>query len=168
MVTASGWAPPNDAETHKLLVACCDEQKDKEGAIRQILQSLQLMRRDIQLYSDLGQRYAAVEKDKEAERAYTSIVEVLPSESESHAALAELRQKQDRWPEAVVQWEQVTRIRALEPTGLLRLGQAQAHLKQWAPLSETIRKLRSRGWPSRFGDVDSQIRDLERQNDKSH
>ncbi len=158
---------PNDLEIHQALIACCDAQKDNDGAIRQLLRSLQLMRRDISLYCDLGKRYADLGRTKEAERAYTSIVEVLPSESESHQKLAEVRQEQGRWPEAIEQWEQVARLRALEPTGLLKLGEAQVRLERWDDLAETIRKLRAKGWPSRFNDVDSQIRELERKLDQT-
>ena len=61
---------------------------------------VRLLRRDIALYEQLGRRLG--KEPKEAERAYTSIVEVLPAESESHALLAEVRQKQGRWPEAIV------------------------------------------------------------------
>jgi hypothetical protein len=120
-------------------------------------------RREITLYGDLGRRYAALEKPAESQRAYTSMVEVLSSESEGHAALAEILQKQDRWAEAADQWVQVVRIRALEPTGLLKLAEAQLHLKQWDQAAQTIKKLRARSWPSRFGDVDGQVRGLEQQ-----
>jgi len=51
----------------------------------------------------------------------------------------------------------------LEPTGLLKLAEAQLHLKQWDRAAQTIKKLRARSWPSRFGDVDVQIRGLEQQ-----
>jgi predicted Zn-dependent protease len=105
------------------------------------------------------------EQPKEAERAYTSIVEVMPSESEGHALLAEVRQEQDRWPEAITQWEQVARIRVLEPTGLLKLAAAQIHLGQWDQAARTIRKVGSRQWPPRFGDVRAQARQLEGQID---
>ena len=48
-------AEPNDAETHALLIACYDQRGDKEGAIQQTLASLQLSRRDIQLYKRLAE-----------------------------------------------------------------------------------------------------------------
>ena len=154
---------PNDTETHQALVACYDKQSDQEGAVRQVLQSLQLSRRDIKLYEDLGRRLAALGRAKEQERAYTAIVEVLPSESESHALLAEIREKENRWGEAIGQWQQVARIRALEPTGLLRLAAAQIHQKQWREAAETVGRLRVRSWPTRFGNVVEQVRQLEGQ-----
>ena len=104
-----------------------------------------------------------MKQPKEAERAYTSIVEMLPAESESHAALAEIRQQQDRWAEAIEQWEQVARIRALEPTGLLRLAAAQIHEKQWNAARDTLKKLNARTWPARFQNVESEIRQLQQQ-----
>src|SRR5437660_8509633 len=39
-------AQPNDAETQQLLITCYDKEGDNEGLIKQLLQSVQLMRRD--------------------------------------------------------------------------------------------------------------------------
>jgi hypothetical protein len=152
---------PNDAETHKLLIDCHDKQGNNPGAILALLDAVQLLRRDIALYEQLGHRLG--KEPKEAERAYTSIVEVLPAESESHALLAEVRQKQGRWPEAIVQWEHVARIRELEPTGLLKLAEAQIHEGQWDRVAQTVRKLKARTWPARFNTVGADVRKLEEQ-----
>jgi tetratricopeptide (TPR) repeat protein len=154
---------PNDAETQKLLVAEYDALHDPEGAFRQLLQAAELSRRDIKLYQEMGKRLEALGRPAEVERAYTSIVEMLPNESEGQALLAEIRQTQNRWADAIGHWEQVARIRALEPTGLLRLGAAQVHERLWEQAEETVKRLRSRSWPARFGNVDQQIRDLEQQ-----
>ena len=148
---------PNDAEVHRLLVSFHDETGDKQGAIGRLLQAVQVSRRDIKLYEDLGRRYAALGQANEAERAYTSIVEVLPTESESHALLATIREKQNRWKDAIEHWEQVARLRSLEPTGLLRLAAAQIHEKQWDKARETLRQLDTRTWPARFGNVQQQV-----------
>src|SRR5262249_42652764 len=96
------------------------------------------------------------------ERAFTSMVEMLPNESEGHAALAEVYEKQNRWPEAIAQWERVAKIRSLEPTGLLKLAAAQIHEKAWDQAAATLRTLRSQSWPQRFGDVQQQAREMER------
>jgi tetratricopeptide (TPR) repeat protein len=155
---------PNDKETWQALIGCYDGKGDRAGAIEAIIQSFQLNRRNIELYRDLGRRFAEAKDPDQAalaERAYTSIVEVLPAETESHTMLAEIRQQQDRWPEAVEQWQQVARLRALEPTGLLKLAEAQLHLKRLDDAAATIRQLRSKPWPSRFSDVYSQIDRLE-------
>jgi Flp pilus assembly protein TadD len=154
---------PNDAETHRLLVAEFDTLKDAEGAYHQLLHAVQLSRRDIKLYQEMGKRLESLGRPREVERAYTSVVEMTPNESEGHALLAEIRQEQNHWADAVVQWEQVARIRALEPTGLLKLAAAQVHERQWDQAEETVKKLRSRGWPARFGNVDQQAGEVERQ-----
>jgi tetratricopeptide (TPR) repeat protein len=150
----------NDAEIHQALIVTYDQKGDKEGVIHQVLRSLQLSRRDINLYKELGNRYTQLEQPKQAERAYTSIVEMLPNDSEGHAALAEIRQGQNRWTDAIDQWQQVARIRALEPTGLLKTAEAQLHEKQWNAAADTLRHLEAKSWPTRFGDVPSQARQL--------
>jgi Flp pilus assembly protein TadD len=152
---------PNDAETHRTLVAAYDNAGDKEGAIAQLFASVELSRREIALYKDLATRFQAAGKADDAERAYTTIVEMLPSESESHTMLAEVRQTQDRWQEAARHWERVAEIRKLEPTGLLKLASAQIQLKHFNEAKQTIRQLEKRDWPTRFGDVPSQVRQLE-------
>jgi tetratricopeptide (TPR) repeat protein len=153
---------PNDAETYQALVACYDKINDKEAAVRQLLQAVELSRRDIKLYEELGQRLAELKQSMEAERAYTSIVEMLPNELESHTLLAEVRQKQDRWQDAIAHWERVAKIRALEPTGLLKLAAAQIHEKSWDDAAATLRTLRSQSWPQRFGHVQQMARELEK------
>lgn len=108
-------------------------------------------------------RLTKLHEDRETERAYTSIVEVLASEAESHTMLAEVRESQNRWAEALDQWQDVIRLRALEPTGLLRLAAAQIHEKQWDAAAETVRQLRAKTWPARFNNTEWQIQQLERQ-----
>jgi tetratricopeptide (TPR) repeat protein len=154
---------PTDIETQQLLVAQYDALRDPEGAFRQLLEAAELSRRSIGLYKEMGKRLAVLGRPGEVERAYTSIVEVLPNESEGHTMLAEIRQEQGRWADAIVHWEQVARIRALEPTGLLKLAGAQIHERQWDQAVQTVKKLRSRGWPARFNNVDQQIHELEQQ-----
>ena len=154
---------PNDAETHQALVSAYDQQNDKEGAIRQLLASAKLSRLNIALYRDLGNRLSGQDKAPEAERAYTCIVEVQPTESESHTMLAEIRQGQNRWPDAITHWHQVARIRALEPTGLEKLAQAQIHEKRWDAARESVDMLLAKTWPERFGDVRGRARNLLRQ-----
>jgi len=153
---------PNDGETYRLLVAAHDELGDKDAAIKKLHRAVQLARRDLKLYEELGKRYAASQQPDLAERAYTSIVEAMPTEAESHALLAEIRQKQNRWGEAIAHWEHVARLRALEPTGLLKLAEAQIHEKQWDAARASLRKLDSRTWPPRFENVHRQVRELEK------
>jgi len=154
---------PNDAETLQRLIDCYDRMQNPEGAIAQVLRALELSRRDIKRYEDLGRRFEALAKPAEAERAYTSVVEVLPNESEGHELLAQIRQHQGRWADAIGQWQEVAKIRSLEPNGLLGLAAAQLHEKQFDKASETIAKLKARTWPPHFGDAPGRIAELERQ-----
>ena len=56
-------------------------------------------------------------------------------------------------------------FRSLEPTGLVKLAEAQIHLRKWGAAAETVRALRKQTWPSRFHEVERQMRDLERKID---
>lgn len=162
-LTLAMQSQPNDAETHQALLSCYDQMGDKQGAIEQLLRWRDLARRDIKLYEDLGNRYRAIGRPSETERAFTSIVEVLPAEAESHQRLAEIRQRENRWGDAVAQWRQTARIRALEPTGLLGLAQALIHEHRGEEAAEALAKLKQTSWPARFGNVSDQVRALEQQ-----
>jgi tetratricopeptide (TPR) repeat protein len=125
-----------------------------------LLASVELSRRDINLYRSLGDRFKNQGQHENAERAYTSIAEMQPNESESHTMLAEIRQSQNRWPEAIDQWQQIVRIRALEPTGFLRLAEAQIHEERRENALQTIDTLLGKDWPNRFGNVHQQAQAL--------
>jgi tetratricopeptide (TPR) repeat protein len=159
---AAAELQPEDFETHDLLIACYDQVNDKAGAVAATIEALQLARRNLALYQKLGDRYAALKDAKESERAYTSIVEMQANEAEAHAMLAQVRQRQDRWEEAIPHWQHAAAMRALEPTNLIELCKAQIHLKQRDKAEETLRKL-DKAWPTRFDNLREQIRALRQQ-----
>jgi tetratricopeptide (TPR) repeat protein len=162
---------PNDAETYKALLECYDRLNDQQGAVEQILAWRELAPRDIKLYEDLGKRLEKLGQAAEVERAYTSIVEALPAESESHQLLAEIRQRQDRWADAADQWRQVARIRSLEPTGLLGLADALIHQRRFVEAAEVLTQLKQKSWPARFQNwptnLSGKISELERMLDQA-
>jgi tetratricopeptide (TPR) repeat protein len=153
---------PEDAEVQRMLVECCDRLEDAEAAAAQLLAGARLSRKNLDLYRDLAERYERLGRSECAERARTTIVEMQPNESESHQLLAEIRQRDDDWEQAIAHWRQVAEIRSLEPEGLVHLAEAYVHLGHWQDARETLQRLQAKAWPSRFGNVDSQIRDLRR------
>ncbi len=152
---------PHDQEIHQALIACYDATKNGPAASKQLLKLIDLHRHDLALYQQLAERLK--DNEAEAERAATSIIEASPNESENHTAMAELRQKQNRWAEAIPHWERVAEFRRLEPTGLLKLTEAQLHEKQWDEARKSIDKLQKSEWPSRFNEVTNQTRRLQEQ-----
>jgi hypothetical protein len=152
---------PTDLGAHELLVKCLDTQQKSDAAAEALLAWIDVDRRNLTLLGQLADRLAGDEA--EAERAATSIVEASPQEAENHAALAELRQKHDRWAEAIDQWRHVARLRTKEPDGLLKLAAAQVHERKWDDAEATVQTLRRTAWPARFGDLSGQLQELERQ-----
>lgn len=139
---------PNNRQVNDDLLACFDAKKDPAGAARQLLAMVDYDRHNIELLKKLTDR--TKELPDLAERAATSLVEASPNEAENHQALAELRQSQGRWNDAVPEWEQVAELRKLEPTGLVRLAAALIQVKQFDRAAETLTKVRRTAWPSRF------------------
>lgn len=149
---------PTDAETHTKLIEIYDAQQDSFNAIRQSLQLIDFDRHTLGHYQQLAERL----KDDAtmAERAITTIVEAAPLEAEHHQAIAEIRQQQDRWTDAIGHWKRVAELRRLEPTGLLKLAEAQIQTQQTAAARQTLDELLRTDWPSRFADVHNQVQRL--------
>ena len=150
---------PHDVSIHQALMECFDATENAVAATTQLLKMIDLQRHDLALYEQLADRLK--DNEAEAERAATSIIEASPNEAENHAAMATLRQNQDRWADAIGHWEQVAELRKLEPNGLLRLAEAQLHEERWDAARATIKKLRTTPWPPHFNTVESQTSDLE-------
>ena len=152
---------PNDKEIYQTLLECYDSLGDKAAATKQLLAVIAADPHSIDSYKKLAERLK--DQPAEAERAVTSIIEVGPQEAENHAALADIRQSQNRWHEAIAQWADVAQLRVLEPMGLLKLAAAQIHQKQWDAAEESIQKLQRKQWPARFNNVENETRALEMQ-----
>jgi hypothetical protein len=150
---------PNDKEIHQALIACYDATEDKTGGTRQLLKLIELDSHNLALYPQLAERLK--DQPAEAERAVTSLIEAGPQEAENHTALAEIRQKQNRWDEAIDEWTEAVKLRSLEPPSLVKLAEAQIHQSQWDAARKSIEKLQRTEWPSRFGDVNNQTQQLQ-------
>ena len=151
---------PFDQETHAALIRSYDALKDSKSAVAQVLKQLDFDRHNLDLYKDLAKRLK--DDEQQSERAVTTLVEAAPKEAEHHEALALIRQEQNRWSDAIEHWKHVADLRALEPNGLLKLAEAQIHEQRWPAASSTIGKLKARSWPSRFSNVEGQVRQLEK------
>ena len=151
---------PTDAETQQKLIKALDAAGRKDDATKQMLTQLDFDRHNLKVYKQLAERLQA--NDAMAERAATSLIEAAPLEAENHQALAELRQEQDRWDDAIAQWRHVAELRKLEPTGLVKLAAAQIHEEEWDDAKATIKKLNQREWPSRFNNLSRDIRKLQK------
>lgn len=151
---------PGDQEIYPLLLKSYDALERKPDAIELLLSQIDIAPHQLSLYSQLAERLA--DDPLQAERAATSIVEVAPLEAENQQALAELRQTQSRWEDAVPLWRRAAELRSLEPTGLLGLAQAQLQAGQPEAARETLDQLRKQEWPSRFeSDLSTRLPELQ-------
>lgn len=150
---------PTDAETHNALIKSYDALKQTDKAIEQMFAQLDFDRHNLELYKQIAARLS--DNEELSERAATSLVEAAPLEAAHHQALAELRQKQNRWNDAIAHWQHVAQLRALEPNGFLKLAAAQIHEEDWDEAKATVRKLTRKQWPERFRQVESEIQKLQ-------
>ena len=101
------------------------------------------------------------EKDK-AERAWTTLVEVLPNEAASHRRLAQYREARSDHRAAAEQWRQVVRIRTTEPDGWLKLAAAQIAAGNKQAARQTLQEFKEMTWPDRsvYGKAEALLRQL--------
>ena len=156
---------PNDRKIMKRLVSCFDMQNDDRNAVDTLINLTKLNRRDTELYVSLGKRLQKGSLQKalpgEAERAYTSLVEMIPDDTEGHVALAKIRQEQDRWDEAIKHWVRVSEIRKNEPQGLAEICKANIRLGNWKDAKTNLKELKSSAWAKRFdNDLQNWIEDF--------
>jgi Tfp pilus assembly protein PilF len=161
-LSASLEVEPNDPETQRLLVQTYDKLKQPALAVAQLTRALEVTNHDVGLTRELGERLTKLGDAARAERVHTNLVETMAQESESHEALAKIRESQQRLADAAEQWRQVVRIRAADPTGYLGLARVLVQLKDRAAAREVLEKLITGDWEARFGDVKSEARELER------
>ncbi|QDU27289.1 hypothetical protein ETAA8_23760 [Anatilimnocola aggregata] len=69
----------------------------------QSFDSLELNRRNLELWQKLAKRFDTLQEPTEAERARTSLAEVMPGETEGLSLLAKERARQERWKDALEQ-----------------------------------------------------------------
>lgn len=151
---------PNDVETHKLLVDALDKAGKPGEALAQLLESALISGHDLTIYQQLGKRFEEMGDKGEAARAYTTMVEMSPHESEGHEAYAKVLEGKSRWSESIGPWRNVIRVRTKEPVGWLGLANAQIHAKDFAGARESVETLRRTDWPARFNDVRAQAEAL--------
>ncbi|MHC5019326.1 MAG: tetratricopeptide repeat protein, partial [Planctomycetota bacterium] len=152
-------AQPNDLETHYALIEALDAQQDAAGAAQALLDATRANPFAISLYADLAERYGKLKDDVAAERARTTMIEMQPNESESHAALAAIRLAQGRPTDAVHHWQRVVAIRSDEPAGYFGLADALAASKAVDEARTVLQGVLGRAWEERFGDVHARARE---------
>lgn len=151
---------PNDSKSHEALIECFRAKDDTAAIARQIMAQIDFDRHNLELYKQLAKELA---NDKNlVERAVTTIVEAAPNEASHHRAIAEIRQEQDRWGDAIRHWQRVASLREMEPDGLLKLAEAYIHVQDWSAARDTIGKLNQTEWPSRFSNTGRQTEALQR------
>ncbi len=155
-------ARPNDPETRRMLVDALDRQEKKEEAVAVLLEAAELSMHDAGIFTDLCNRYTALGRAEEGERAATNLVEMSPLEAEGHKALAIVRQNQGRWEEAADQWRGVIRARMKEPEGWLGLAEALSMTKNLDEAQKTIEHVLNTKWEKRFGDAHERAREIQR------
>jgi predicted Zn-dependent protease len=157
---AAAAAQPNDPRCWEQLVQAYDRNGDRSGAVDALARAVQYMPRELDLYRKLADHLALSEETFQARRAYLSMIEAMPTETEGHTKLAEIRQQQNRWGDAIFHWRRVADLRPLEPTGLLRLAEAQIRARKLDDARDTVRKLEQTAWPDRFRNIETSCTNL--------
>jgi tetratricopeptide (TPR) repeat protein len=154
---------PNDLESRAALVAAYRSLGRDDLVARSLLAHARAAGHELALYEQLGDHLQATDYQALAERAYTNLVELSAHESEGHAALAAVRERQGAFDQALVHWSHVVRVRTQEPTGYLGRARALIGLERYDEARAELDLLRGREWPEHFSNVRGEVETLERQ-----
>ena len=153
----------DDPEIHAALVAAYDKlgrPREACAALLVAIATTPMSLDSLDLSQNLGRRLRQLGDVEGAERAFTNLVEVQPEEAESHRRLARQREEQQRFADAVTQWQHVVRIRTDEPEGWLGLAGAQDRAGDRDGARRTLQQVIKTKWAERFGDVEQQAMQL--------
>jgi tetratricopeptide (TPR) repeat protein len=158
---------PDDHQARELLIQAHDQLNQKAEAAQEAYALAEITRRNADYWADLGNRFQGLSQARQAERAFTSIVEMLPNEADGQIKLATVRQQQNQWPASITHWKLAVEYRAEDPSGLFGLAEAQIHEQLWSDAQATVKKLKQpvKPWHRRFGDLQQRIDSLKRQVD---
>ncbi len=157
----AAWAAaPDDQELAQLLLQVHDARRQPDQAVAALFAALDARPHDLVLLGELGKRLTRLQQPERAERVHTQIVEAFLGESEGYEALAHVRDSQKRFADAAVQWQQVVRLRATEPTGYLGLALSLMASGDRVAAREPLEKVLGGEWDARFGDVKAEARRL--------
>lgn len=140
---------PNDTEIHTLLLDAYDRLDQPREACAVLLESTRAAPMQLALYTELGKRLAKLGDAQGSERAWTTVVEMQPNEAESHTLLAQHREEQGRFADAVGQWRQVVRVRTKESPGWFGLAAAQKKAGDDAGARATLEDFLQKDWPTK-------------------
>ena len=143
---------PEDDAASKLLIQAYDTLGQPAEALQAALHRSEYVSRQTQIWKELGERFTKQKEVNQAERAFTSMIEVLPNDADSEMALAQVRESQNRWEEAIGHWKLTRDYRAEDPSGLLGLARAYVHEKRWPESKATLELLKhpAKPWHQRF------------------
>lgn len=135
---------PQDLEIYELQIRALDGLGRGREAIQPMLASAVVSGHRPAHYLDLGQRFALLEQEDEALRAWTTTVEMMPEEGESHRVLAELWESRQEWWLAEAQWRRVVTLLPEEVTGYLGLARVLQQLGRTREAGDVLQQMKSR------------------------
>jgi len=129
-----------------MVVTACTLQQDEAATVRAMADSLSHVPAQPDLYPRLAAGLSKLEDEDGAERALTGLAEYAPNEADGHRRLAKIRARAKRHDDAVVQWQQVVRIRSLELPGWIELARAQGRAGDREGAHATLDELLTNAW----------------------
>jgi tetratricopeptide (TPR) repeat protein len=120
--------PANEGGVEQLTQLLLDEGKSQEAvsSLQVILQRAPTPR----LWELLGDAYNQIHDLPKAEQAYREAVEAQPDDTNHHKELAQTLLTEEKYPEALEQYERLSRMDADDPENYLRMAQIYRQLKE--------------------------------------
>lgn len=156
-------ASPDDMALHDLAIKAWDAvgKAARRTALDRVLAAARAKVREPHRWIESGNRLEALGDEGEAERAWTTAVEMMTDDTAGYVALAGVRERQKQFTDALALWRRVDALRPKQPEGLLGIANMQISLRKGAEAQETIDRLKSTDWKLRPADFDERLKSLQ-------
>jgi tetratricopeptide (TPR) repeat protein len=120
--------PANENAVEQLTQLLLDEGKSQEAVSR--LQGILQRAPTPRLWELLGDAYNQIHDLPKAEQAYRQAAEAQPDDTKHHKELAQMLLTEEKFPEALEQYQRLVQMDADDPDNYLRLAQIYRQMKQ--------------------------------------
>ncbi|MEM7235399.1 MAG: tetratricopeptide repeat protein, partial [Planctomycetota bacterium] len=151
---------PYDVDAARWLIDALDGKGDANAAAAKLREFARDAGHEFTLYEELGDRLVKAGDARGAERAYTTLRELSVNETDGRIVLAGVRERQQRWDDAIAEWNQVIRLRTEEPVGYVGLGKALIGAGRKDEGRKVLSDVVAKKWPERFQDVVKETKKL--------
>ncbi|HUT32157.1 MAG TPA: VIT domain-containing protein [Planctomycetota bacterium] len=144
---------PSRNDIRQRVVEILRKRKQDAELLVQLRQQIAYDPKNLAHYRELGGVLTRAGRPADALRAYTTMLEAMPTEADSHREMAGVYTAMSRHADAVTMWKKVVQYRPEEPQSHYGLAESYVRSSQPDQARRVYQSMLTMSWDRRFGDV---------------